>query len=98
MDNVPHGTESNPMEQPADPAAAADKQPSGFASADVFGATPPKEGAEYTIKITAIDPDTREAEFTVVQGGGEEETQAPESSPAPEAESADATPQDGGMI
>jgi len=77
---------------------AADKQPSGFASADVFGATPPKEGAEYTIKITAIDPDTREAEFTVVQGGGEEETQAPESSPAPEAESADATPQDGGMI
>ena len=56
----------NPMEQGGEPAASADKKPTGFAGVDVFGGTPPKEGSEYTIKVVAIDPETREAEFEIV--------------------------------
>jgi hypothetical protein len=75
------------MEKPAEskePSQETDAPASGFASVEVFGEMPPKVDAEYTIRIKAIDPESREAEFEVVGGGEEQGADEPTETPAAE--------------
>jgi hypothetical protein len=79
----------NPMEKPAGAKGMADEKAScGYAPVAVFGGTPPQVDSEHTIKITAIDPESGEAEFEVMDSPetGEEQTE-----PQPPGESAEPT-------
>lgn len=74
------------MEKPAESAEAASDQPedksSGFASVEMFGGETPQVGQKFTIEIKDVDPDSREAEFVIVDEAAPEQ---PAETPQPEA-------------
>jgi hypothetical protein len=76
----------NPMEKPAESAPEQpDEKASGFASVEVFGGETPKPGQKFTIEIKDVDPDSREAEFVIVDEAAPEPTEQPAATPtAPE--------------
>jgi hypothetical protein len=79
--------DENPMENPADAAPQpAGEKASGFASVEVFGGETPKPGQKFTIEIKDVDPDSREAEFVIVDEAAPEPTEQPAATPAAPAE------------
>jgi hypothetical protein len=74
--------DENPMEKPAEAAASSDEKTSGFAAVDVFGGQTPQVGQKFIIEIKDVDPDSREAEFVIVDETAPEQ---PAATPAPEA-------------